>query len=966
MKKLQVVFLSSLFVLLAACGGPTPTTSEPTIEQPQALSTTQSSSSFLIKNTNNSSLSFSIQVENSQTNPQQGNWFTVNPKSGTIDPNDQREITLTLKSNLNPGVYSSILTVNYAGGSTQVELTGRVDSVGTNVTIQPPQPLSTAQETTSFLIENTSDASLSFNITAQNAPSNPQPGDWFTVDPRSGTIPGNEQRSVTLTLQPNLKAGTYTSTLTVNYPGGSTPFEVMGTVGGGAAGGFTLETDGFTNSLSPGGEVRVPVTISRSGSFTGAVTLEVFGAPDGVSGRFEPNPAAGTESTLVVTTQNSVAAGMYSLSVRGKSGSSSASTKVDVNVVGTTTEPTFSLALSPASLSAEAGKTVQTTVTVNKTASFSNNVSLSASGAPNGVTVSFDPAATNSTSKVSVKVGGGVAAGNYTLTIMGSGGGKMGSTKLGLTVVGKTSGAAGRITGTARTDNAKISLTPTPVTKTAPRDLQANVQDRPAYVPGQLLVQYRDGLALQADLTLQTDEKTQSEAVQEAYGLSLLRAGTPSSPSLVQVAVGVNLEAVARRLEQDPRVAYAEPNYYIYAQSVPNDPETGKLWNMPVSGLPVAWSLKNSAPNVTVAVLDTGIQTSHTDLQGIFVGGYDFCANSNCAQTDTNPQPDSTSDTHGTHVTGTLAAVGNNGKGVAGVLYGGAKIVPVKVFYQASFTTADALAQAVRWAAGVQNVKTNDGKTLTNPNPAKIINLSLGTPNQSTTLEDAVKEAQAMGALLVAAAGNVGGNSLFYPARYSGVLAVGSVNSDFGRSCFSNYGSGLDIMAAGGDGFVQNSACSGRNNEAILSTFPGNDYGYEAGTSMATPVVAGVAALVLAQNPGFSAADVTNQLKKTAYFDAATMTANQYGAGVVRADSAFGFPGPGDSVSVSASGAGSAVATATLKVNGESTPFTLDNLAAGSYTVEAATGNAQRPLAATQTVKLAAGESKSVTLQLEP
>ena len=603
-------------------------------------------------------------------------------------------------------------------------------------------------------------------------------------------------------------------------------------------------------------------------------------------------------------------------------------------------------------------------MTVNKTSSFTGNVTLSASGAPNGVTVSFAPAATNTSSTVSVKVASGVAAGNYTLTVKGSGGGKTGSTKLGLTVIGKTSGSA-RITGTARTDNAKISLTPTPVTKTVPHDLQANVQDRPAYVPGQLLVQYRDGLALQAVLTLQADEKTQAEAVREAYGLTLLRAGTQASPSLVRVAAGANLEAVARRLEQDPRVAYAEPNYYIYPQAVPNDPQAGKLWNMPVSGLPVAWSLKNSATNVTVAVLDTGIQTNHTDLQGIFVGGYDFCAGSNCAQTDTNPQPDSTSDTHGTHVTGTLAAVGNNSRGVAGVLYGGAKIVPVKVFFQASFTTADALAQAIRWAAGDQ-VTTTDGKTFTNSNPAKIINLSLGTDQQSDTLEDAVKAAQARGALLVAAAGNVGANSLFYPARYSGVLAVGAVNSDFGRSCFSNYGSGLDIMAAGGDGFLQNSACGGRNNEAILSTFPGNDYGYEAGTSMATPVVAGVAALVLAQNPGFSAADITNQLKKTAYFDASSMTASQYGAGVVRADSAFGFPGPGDSVSVTASGAGSAVATTTLKLNGESTPFTLDTLAAGSYTLEADANGASRSLAATQTVKLAAGETKSVTLQLEP
>ena len=828
--------------------------------------------------------------------------------------------------------------------------------------IEPPQPLSTTQESTSFTIQNTDGSSLTFNIAVQNADSDPQPGDWFTVSPKSGTISGNGQRDITLTLLPNLKAGTYSSTLTISYPGGSTPFTVTGTVGGGAAGSFALEIDNtFTNSLSPGAEVRIPVTINRSSGFTGEITLEVFGAPDGVSGTFEPNPASGNESTLTVTTQNSVAPGMYSLSVRGKNGVTSATAKVDVNVVGTTTGPTFSLALSPASLSTEAGKTVTSTVTVNKTSSFSGNVSLSVSGAPSGVNVSFDPTATTSTSKVSVKVGSNVKAGNYTLTVQGSGGGKTGSTKLGLTVVGKSAGT-GRITGTAQTDNAKISLTPTPVNSATLRDLGTELvqTDRPDYVVGQLLVQYRDsGLT-----TLQENSyKTLAEAVQQDYGLSVLHSGTPRQPSLVAVAAGRSVEELAMRLEQDPRVVYAEPNYYIYAQAVPNDPQVSKLWNMPVSGLPVAWSFKNSASNVTVAVLDTGIQTNHTDLQGIFVAGYDFCAANNCSQTDTNPQPDSADDRHGTHVTGTLAAVGNNGKGVAGVLYGGAKIVPVKVFYQASFTTADALAQAIRWAAG-ETVRTSDGKNVTNSNPAKIINLSLGTEQQSTTLENAVKAAQGRGALIVAAAGNAGGSSLFYPARYSGVVAVGAVNSKFQRSCFSNYGSGLDIMAAGGDGFLQNSACSGRNDEAILSTLPGNDYGYEAGTSMATPLVAGVAALVLSQNPGFSAAQVTDQIKKTAYFDTRTMTSNQYGAGVVRADLAFGFPGPGDSVSVTATGAGSAVDTVTLRLDGTTEPFSLDNLAAGSYTLEADASGSSRSLSATKTVSLSG--SQSVTLQLEP
>ncbi|MDZ7703382.1 MAG: S8 family serine peptidase [Trueperaceae bacterium] len=224
---------------------------------------------------------------------------------------------------------------------------------------------------------------------------------------------------------------------------------------------------------------------------------------------------------------------------------------------------------------------------------------------------------------------------------------------------------------------------------------------------------------------------------------------------------------------------------------------------MPISGLPVAWSEQNSS-SVVVAVIDSGIDLDHEDLQGVFVNtGYDFCPASGCSGSDADPRPNSNSDVHGTHVTGTIAAVGNNSQGVAGVLYGGARIVPIKTFPSGTEgATAEAIAQSLRWAVGlsVSGVPDND-------DPAQIINLSLGGPGDSTTVENAVRDVQAEGALLIAASGNAGGNTLFVPARYDGVFAVGSVNSDFRRSCFSNFGSGLDIMAAGGDAAPPNVTC---------------------------------------------------------------------------------------------------------------------------------------------------------------
>ena len=830
--------------------------------------------------------------------------------------------------------------------------------------VEQPQTLSTERETTSFVIENTSGESLDYTISVSNDDDNPQDGNWFDITPERGTLRGGQRASVTLTLKSGLAEGRYKATLMVDYGTGSTPFDVEGVVGAVPEGSFTLETDGATNALSPGAEVRVPITIARQGGFTGAVDFEILGAPNGLSGTFSPNPASGDQSTLTVSVAQSVAAGAYTLSVRGTSGGESATTDVTVNVVGTTSNPTFSLALSPASVRVKAGERVTSQVKVQKTASFSGDVTLSAENVPDGVSVSFDPKTTGSSSQVRLSVEDDAAAGSYTLTIVGKGSGKTSRTNLGLTVTSEEpddndSGTA-TIRGTARTDAFLSNFSvPSSVTGTTTNLMRASLADttRPEYVPGQLLVQYQAGLNAQGQgASVQQAFTSLSNQVATEYDLTILQSGSFDTPSLVEVAEGESVPETAARLSRDPNVAYAEPNHYIYPLSVPNDPQFDEQWNLAVSGVPVAWDARNSANNITVAVLDSGFALNHPDLRNVFVSnGYDFCGNASCSS-DADVSPD-VGESHGTHVTGIIAAAGNNNRGVTGVLSGGASILPVKVFYDyPEISTEAAVVAAIDWAAGIRV-----SGTPTNSNPADIINLSLGLNlnSSSTALEDAVKRAQDRGVLVIAASGNDGANRLRAPASYDGVFAVGSVNSRFGRSCFSNYGAGLDVVAAGGDGF----ACTASGgNETVISTVPGG-YGTLAGTSQATPLVTGLAALIWSQNRSLSASQVAQRLRDSAY-RSGQMSSSQYGAGVVRADVAFGYPKPGDDVSITAGT--NALTTATLRADGSTESFTLENLKAGTYTVEADASGATKSLSASQRVTLNSGESKSVTLRLKP
>jgi subtilisin family serine protease len=564
----------------------------------------------------------------------------------------------------------------------------------------------------------------------------------------------------------------------------------------------------------------------------------------------------------------------------------------------------------------------------------------------------------------------GLAAGTYrsTLTVVYRGG------RTDFEVVGEvdpsdsSGGGDASIGGRLRTANAEIPLR-------APDDFArsslASIEDRPAegergrFLSGQLIV----GLEPSARTLSAEPGESAAAVLARRHGLSLLRQtgpGQATQPSqqqaeetaLLAVPEGADPASAAETLATDPVVAWVEPNFIFRLHALPNDPLLDEAWQLPVVGAPVAWDALASLTRMpVVAVIDSGIDIDHEDLRGVFVsGGYDFCASRDCSGRDSDPRPDFQGDTHGTHVTGLLAAIAGNGRGAAGVVSGKARVLPVKVFNE-DFTTAAALAEAIRWASGetVAGVR--------NPNPANIITLSLGAGSDSRTVREAVQAAQERGVLIVASSGNQGESGVDYPARYPEVLGVGAVNASFRRSCFSDYGDGLDLMAPGGDGYL----CSAPRNEALLSTFPGNDYGIDAGTSMAAPLAAGAAALAWADMASPDAELVTRRLVETAYFDSDYMSEERYGAGVVRVDRAVGFPGPGDQAAVQVSGPSTALDTVTLDRAGSSSSYLLDGLAAGRYALEADAAGRSRTLLGSRTVDLAEGERvTSLAIPLEP
>jgi thermitase len=304
----------------------------------------------------------------------------------------------------------------------------------------------------------------------------------------------------------------------------------------------------------------------------------------------------------------------------------------------------------------------------------------------------------------------------------------------------------------------------------------------------------------------------------------------------------------------------------VYQPITPNDPNLGLQWGLSKIGAGYAW-LTNQGSDIAVAVVDSGVDLTHPDLASKIVpnSGYNFVAGNYNTQDDYG---------HGTHVAGIIGAATNNGTGVASIGWN-ATIVPVKVLDSTGSGKISDVAGGINWAAD---------------SAAKIINLSLGMPSPDNTLQTAITNAWNKGKLIVVAAGNCGdstqayllrscnytNNPPIYPAAGNNVMAAGATTSSDTRAAFSSYGNWVSISAPG---------------DGIYSTYwdksqPLNPHKYEweSGTSMAAPMVSGLAALVWSHNPALSNSDVYNVLIASAtHLGTGTGRNDEFGYGRINA-----------------------------------------------------------------------------------
>lgn len=302
-----------------------------------------------------------------------------------------------------------------------------------------------------------------------------------------------------------------------------------------------------------------------------------------------------------------------------------------------------------------------------------------------------------------------------------------------------------------------------------------------------------------------------------------------NDPFYVVESKNETTEQLVGRLKRDYDLSIAEPNY-IYAKqvkavaTVPND-EFFKpyQWNLSQIEIGEGWNL-SGGEDVTIAILDTGVDAKHLDLKGKLLKGYN-------AFDDSDDYSDSHG--HGTHVAGIAAALTNNVTGIAGVSWK-SNILPVKVLNEAGEGSSFEVAKGIYWAVD---------------HGADVINMSLGDYNDSDALHDAIKYAYNKDVVIVTASGNDNVQDPMYPALYEETFTVAAVDDARNRAFFSNYGKHVDIAAPG---------------ENIPSLFPDNNYVVMSGTSMASPHVAGVAALIRSLRPDLSNKQVYDVMTSTA------------------------------------------------------------------------------------------------------
>ncbi len=363
--------------------------------------------------------------------------------------------------------------------------------------------------------------------------------------------------------------------------------------------------------------------------------------------------------------------------------------------------------------------------------------------------------------------------------------------------------------------------------------MAGSAQAAQRYVADEVIVKYKSGIT-----------ESQRSSLLERAGVQRT-LGTVKGVDARVLRTSGDAATAARRLDASSRVLYAEPNYILRTSATPNDPRFGELYGLHNTGqgggspdadidAPEGWDLGGlgafpGSGGVKVGIIDTGIDQAHEDLQGKTV---------NCARSGGglipigggSIQEGSCADDndHGTHVAGTVAATANNGKGVAGVAFNSQLAICKALGGPLGTGSTSDVANCINWTAS---------------KGAKVISMSLGG-GSSTTLQQAVRNADDT-AIVIAAAGNDGDGTLNYPAAYPEVVSVAATDNRDARASFSNANADVEIAAPGVD---------------ILSTRRGGGYVAFSGTSMATPHVAGVAAVIAQRNPGFTPAQVRGKL----------------------------------------------------------------------------------------------------------
>jgi subtilisin family serine protease len=384
-----------------------------------------------------------------------------------------------------------------------------------------------------------------------------------------------------------------------------------------------------------------------------------------------------------------------------------------------------------------------------------------------------------------------------------------------------------------------VAFAATPV---ASQSANVTAPEEARFTPGVVWVKLGPGTGAMAE---QAGEWQSYSVVGRLRGSSWVRLSVPQGQE----------ESVAAAFKLETDVAWAEPEFFVHAAGVPNDPSYSSQWNMNKIRAPLAWDLYAGNPETIIAVLDTGTDLNHPDLQdnlwqnfGEIPGnGIDDDQNGrvddrwgwDVYNNDPTPQDDHG---HGTHVSGIAGAVGNNGIGVAGLMWR-CRIMPVKVLNQSGSGTYAGVAEGAYYAAS---------------NGARVVNMSLAGSDYSQILQDAITDLYLRyGVAFVAAAGNCanGGagcgsvNPLMYPASMQHVISVASSDSGDNRASTSEYNSSVDVTAPG---------------QSIYSTGLGGGYRSMSGTSMASPHVAALAGLIRALKPEWNPDQVEAYLKVTA------------------------------------------------------------------------------------------------------